>query len=415
MEVIVNIFNHKVGVLYEKNGVISFEYEQGFLDSGLNLSPLKLPFSRETYSNTDDKYFGTLAGVFFDSLPDKFGTKVMERYYESKNMAVKDLTLLQKLIYIGNTGMGALEYEPSEKFSNDSMSVEPIEIRELYESTKKIVKGETTQSIKEMLALMDSAIQAGGARPKSTIGWNRDKNIITNSKNTDADYEQWLVKFDSVDENAIPTDFTKLEYVYMDMAKDCDINIPLTDMIKDNGLSHFAIKRFDRNGLNRIHMHSLASIVHVNFNEPLHYSYDEAMRVVRYITKDANDIEEFYKRAVFNVVAVNQDDHAKNTSFLMNYKGEWSLSPAYDITYANGKHYTKNHQMSIVGKVNNFEQEDLVQLGVNNGIKKERTIEIIENTITVVSSFSQRAKKIGIREDLVILVKHDIDNRMRSL
>ena len=106
---------------------------------------------------------------------------------------------------------------------------------------------------------------------------------------------------------------------------------------------------------------------------------------------------------------------AKNTSFLMNYKGEWSLSPAYDITYANGKHYTKNHQMSIVGKVNNFEQEDLVQLGVNNGIKKERTIEIIENTITVVSSFSQRAKKIGIREDLVILVKHDIDNRMRSL
>ena len=156
---------------------------------------------------------------------------------------------------------------------------------------------------------MDSAIQAGGARPKSTIGWNRDKNIITNSKNTDADYEQWLVKFDSVDENAIPTDFTKLEYVYMDMAKDCDINIPLTDMIKDNGLSHFAIKRFDRNGLNRIHMHSLASIVHVNFNEPLHYSYDEAMRVVRYITKDANDIEEFYKRAVFNVVAVNQDDH----------------------------------------------------------------------------------------------------------
>ena len=415
MEVIVNIFDKKVGTLYEHEGVIRFEYEQSFLDTNLNLSPLKLPFTRETYINNDEKYFQTLAGVFFDSLPDKFGTKVMQLYYESKGRSVHDLTVLQKLIYIGNTGMGALEYEPSETFSDKFESIEPLEIKELYESTRKIVKGEGKQTIKEILTLMGSSIQAGGARPKATVGWNRDKNIITNSRVKDNDYEQWLVKFDSVDDNNIPTDFTKLEYVYMSMAKECDINIPEIDLIKDNNLNHFAIKRFDRDGSSKIHMHSLASMVHVDFNEPLHYSYDETMRVVRFITKDVRAVEEFYKRAVFNVLARNQDDHAKNTSFLMNKQGDWSLSPAYDITYANGNHYTKNHQMSIVGKVNNFVREDLIALATNAGLKQSKAVKIIDNTTIVVLSFFQKAVDIGIREDLIKLIIRNLDERIKSI
>ncbi len=413
MEVIVSIFSEKVGTLYEDSGVISFEYDQAFLNGGLNLSPIKLPFNVETYSNKDDKYFGTLAGVFFDSLPDKFGTKIMERYYESRGKAARDLTLLQKLVYIGNRGMGALEYEPREEFLDNADVIEPIEIREIYESTKKIIKGDTSQSVKEILALMTSSIQAGGARPKSTIGWNREKNIMTNSR--DSDYEQWLVKFDSEDSDSMATDFTKLEYLYMSMAKDCGINIPAIDMISDNNLKHFAIKRFDRNGANKIHMHSLASLVHVDFNEPLHYSYDEAIRVVRYITKDVKDIEEFYRRAIFNIVAVNQDDHAKNTSFLMNAHGEWSLSPAYDITYANGKYYTKNHQMSIIGKVKDFRLNELIGFGVSSGVKKIKATEIIENTIGIVASFQQRAKDLEIREDLINLVKSDLEDRTNGL
>ncbi len=415
MEVIAKIFDKKVGTLYEHEGVVRFEYEQAFLDTRLNLSPLKLPFTRDTYINNDEKYFQTLAGVFFDSLPDKFGTKVMERYYESKGKIAHDLTVLQKLIYIGSTGMGALEYEPSEEFLDDFKSIEPLEIRELYESTKKIVKGETNQTIQEILKLMGSSIQAGGARPKATVGWNKKENIISNSQLKDNDYEQWLVKFDGVDENNIPTDFTKLEYVYMSMAKECGINIPEIALINDKDLNHFAIKRFDRDNSSKLHMHSLASMVHVNFNEPLHYSYDEAMRVVRFITKDAKAVKEFYKRALFNVLARNQDDHAKNTSFLMDKKGEWSLSPAYDITYANGNHYTKNHQMSIVGKINNFTREDLITLGTNMGIKKSKAEEVIDSTAEVVASFLQRAVNIKIRKDLIDLVHKDIEERLFSI
>ena len=415
MEVIAYIYNKKIGTLYEDEGIIRFEYDSRYINSGLNISPLKLPFSTETYINMDNKYFQTLAGVFFDSLPDRFGTKVLERYYESKNIAPKDLTTLQKLVFIGKRGMGAIEYEPSEKILDTPEAFEPLEIRKMYESSRKIIKGEPTETIKEMLLFMDSAASAGGARAKAIVGWNKNTNeIISGSGSVSDEYEQWLIKFDGVDDEKQSLDFTKLEYLYMNMAKACGIIVPAIELIKDDNLSHFAIKRFDRIDGEKVHMHSLASIVHVNFNEPLHYSYDEAMRVIKHITKDAQAVVEFFKRMIFNVVAVNQDDHAKNTSFLMDSSGEWTLSPAYDITYANGQGYTKNHQMSIMGKINNFSKKELVEFGIKFGVNKKDAVEIIENTVDIISTFSKKAKKLDIREDLISLVEKDIIERGQS-
>ena len=409
MEVIVYIFDKKVGVLYDDGGVIRFEYESEFIDSKLNISPLKLPFKTDMYSNYDDKYFTTLAGVFFDSLPDKFGTKVIQRYYESKNISTKDLTTLQKLMFIGKRGMGALEYKPSEKIVDEIAIKETLEIRSMYEFSKKIIKGEPIQAVKEMLLFMDSGASAGGARAKAVIGWNRDLNkIVSGAGNLEEGYEHWLVKFDGYDDNRKSTDFTKLEYLYMQMAKDCNIEVPDIELIVSDNLSHFAIKRFDRVGEEKIHMHSLSSLVHVNFNEPLHYSYDEALRVVRYMTRDMRAVEELYKRALFNVIARNQDDHAKNTSFLMDKSGKWKLSPAYDITYANGQGFTRNHQMSILGKVNDFKYEDLIKLGTIAEIKEARAQEILSNIIKIVSEFKDRAKALKIRKDLISLVSDDL-------
>lgn len=413
LEITVYLYTKKVGILYEEDGLISFEYEQSFLDTNLNLSPLNLPFNKETYSNYDDKYYQTLAGVFFDSLPDKFGTKVIERYYESKNVPLKDLTLLQKLIFIGKRGMGALEYEPSEKVLEDEKSIEALEIRKLYESSKKILKGEAEETIHDMLSFMDSGASAGGARAKAVIGWNRDsKTIVSGSNTIPSDYDYWLLKFDDYDDRKEKaSDFTKLEYIYMQMAKESGINIPEIEMFSDGDLSHFLIKRFDRVKGKKVHMHSLASIAHVNFNVPQHYSYDEALRVVKFMTKDAQDVKEFYRRAVFNVMAINQDDHAKNTSFLMDENGEWRLSPAYDITYANGQGFTKTHQMSIKGKVKDISKKILLELGVEKGIKEQECISIIQKTVTAVSTFKMKAEKIGIRNDLKILVLKDILER----
>ena len=409
MEVIVYIFGLKVGTLYESDGIISFEYEQSFIDSGLNLSPIKLPFTTQTYINQDDKYFQTLAGLFFDSLPDKFGTKVIERYYETKGIALRDLSVLQKLMFIGKRGMGALEYEPSESVISRDDTIELLDIRSMYESSKKIIKGEPTDALQEMLLFMDSGASAGGARAKAVVAWDKKANKMISGVNELPDgYEHWLVKFDSVDDNGISTDFTKLEYIYMSMAKDSGINVEELDLVNDGKLNHFAIKRFDRANGEKIHMHSLASMLHVDFNIPMHYSYDESLRVVWFITKDKRQVLEFYKRVVFNVVAKNQDDHAKNTSFLMDRDGNWSLSPAYDISYANGQGFTKNHQMSIVGKVNNFKYDDLIKLAINNDIKKSIADKIINDIIDVVSGFKNRATNIGMREDLIELVQGDL-------
>lgn len=408
MEVIVSLQGSKVGTLYEANGIVSFEYDGQFIERGINISPIKLPFNTQTYINYDDEYFHTLAGVFFDSLPDKFGTKVIERYYESKGLAAKDLTVLQKLVFIGSRGMGALEYEPSEHIL-DEEARESLEIREMYEASKSIINGKVDTSIREMLLFMDSAASAGGARAKAVVGWNRKLNkIVSGVGKLENDYDYWLIKFDGYDSNKVSTDFTKLEYLYMQMAKDCGINVPELSLIEDNDLTHFAIKRFDRVDGKKIHMHSLASLTHINFNEPLHFSYDEALRVVRFITKDMRAVEELYKRAVFNVIARNQDDHAKNTSFLMSASGIWTLSPAYDITYANGQGFTKNHQMSIVGKVNDFSYEDLLRLASDHDIKQNKAMEIVDTTIEIVSEFRHRAKDLNIRKDLVDLVHNDL-------
>ena len=413
MEVIAYILGKKIGVLYEQNGIVSFEYEQDFLNLNINISPLRLPFDTQTYINYDDKYFQTLAGVFFDSLPDRFGTKVLERYYESKGVAARELTLLQKLIFIGNRGMGAIEYEPKEDIVKDRDILEPLEIRKMYEASKKIIKGEATDVIRDILFFMDSGASAGGARAKAVVGWNIKENmIISGSGEIPEDYEHWLIKFDSIDDDGKSTDFSKLEYLYMSMAKKCAINIPKIKLFRDNELSHFAIKRFDRNGSKKIHMHSLASLMHIDFNIPLHFSYDEAIRVVWNITRDKRDVLEFYKRTIFNVIARNQDDHAKNTSFLMDEKGEWRLSPAYDITYANGLGFTQNHQMSIIGKTNDFTFDDLLVLAKKNDIKESIAQDIIYKTIDVVSNFRRSAVRLGIREDLIELVNEDLRVRL---
>lgn len=409
MEVIVKIFGRVVGTLYEKDGIVRFEYEQSFIDSGINISPLKLPFETDTYINEDEPYFLTLAGVFFDSLPDKFGTKVVERYYESKGVHPRELSVLQKLLFIGKRGMGALEYEPCEDITGTSELDETLEIRSMYEASKKIVTGEATDAIHELLLFMDSGASAGGARAKAVIGWDKkSKRIIGGAGEITEGYDYWLVKFDTLDSFERVADFTKLEYLYMSMAKECGIEVPATDLLEDGEFSHFLIKRFDRVDGNKVHMHSLAAITHTNFNIPLHYSYDEALRVVWFITKNKSAVLEFYRRAVFNAIARNQDDHAKNTSFLMTKEGEWSLSPAYDITYANGAGFTKNHQMSMNAKVKDITRNDLISLALSADIKKKVAVDIIDKTVKVLQNFKTKASKLNIREDLIDLVESDL-------
>ena len=400
MEVEAFIFDKKIGNLLLKDGIIYFEYDKNFKASGLEISPLKLPLSQNgVYTNNDERYFEGLAGVFHDTLPDKFGTKVIERYFESKNIPPHQLNVLQKLMFVGDKSIGAITYKPVLHKIDEKTVNELIELQNFYENAKKIISGDAIEVVDEMLNFMDSAASAGGARAKAIIGYNEDtKEIISGVKrDLKESFEHYLIKFDIANDDGASSDYTKLEYLYMSMAKEVGIDIPKIELLSHGNLAHYLIKRFDRINGETLHLHSVAGLTHTNFNIPMHYSYDEHLRLTRYLTGSQKAVNEQFQRMIFNLVGRNQDDHAKNFAFTMDKNGIWNLSPAYDITYSNGAGYTKNHQISLNGKTNDFTLKDILGLAKKHSIKENVAKENLEQIVEVFSGFKNRAGELDIR------------------
>jgi serine/threonine-protein kinase HipA len=409
-EVDAYIYDKKIGTLLLKDETVYFEYDKEFKKYNLEISPLKLPLTLNgIYTNRDDRYFEQLPGVFYDSLPDKFGTKIIQRYFESKGISSYNLNVIQKLMFIGDKSIGAITYKPSLNISNTAQN-QLIELNEFYNSAKRVIEGRSIDVVDEMLHFMDSAASAGGARAKAVIAYNETtKEMISGLSDTlPKDFHHYLIKFDIQKDNGNSSDFTKLEYIYMSMAKEVGINIPKIKLLKHGNLYHYLIKRFDRVDNKRVHLHSVAGITHSNFNLPMHYSYDELFRLTRYLTGNQQDVIEQYRRMVFNIIGRNQDDHAKNFSFIMNEDGVWNISPAYDITYANGAGYTKNHQLSLMGKVNDFTKQDLLEIAKIHSIKNKDAQNIIDKTLDIFKSFEDRAKEYGIDSKLIEEISKNI-------
>lgn len=400
MEVEAFIFDKKIGNLLLKDGIVYFEYDKNFKTSGLEISPLKLPLSfNGVYTNNDERYFEGLAGVFHDTLPDKFGTKVIERYFESKNIPPHQLSVLQKLMFVGDKSIGAITYKPVLHKIEEKTVNELIELQNFYENAKKIISGDAIEVVDEMLNFMDSAASAGGARAKAIIGYNEDtKEIISGVKrDLKEKFEHYLIKFDIANDDGSSSDYTKLEYLYMSMAKEVGIDVPKIELLSHGNLAHYLIKRFDRVNGETLHLHSVAGLTHTNFNIPMHYSYDELLRLTRYLTGSQKAVNEQFQRMIFNLVGRNQDDHAKNFAFTMDKNGIWNISPAYDITYSNGAGYTKNHQLSLNGKTNDFTIKDILGLAKKHSIKENVAKEYLEQIVEVFSGFKNRAGELDIR------------------
>lgn len=404
MEVEAYIFGNKIGTILLKDGIVYFEYNKEFKASGFEISPLKLPLSLNgVYTNNDDRYFEGLAGVFHDTLPDKFGTKVIERYFESKNIPPHELTIIQKLMFVADKSIGAITYKPVAHKIYEQKKDELIELQNFYENAKKIISGDAIEVVDEMLNFMDNAASAGGARAKAIIGYNsKTKEIISGvTQNLKKDFEHYLIKFDMANDDGKSSDYTKLEYLYMDMARKVGVDVPNIELLSHGNLVHYLIKRFDRVDGEKLHLHSVAGLTHTNFNIPMHYSYDELLRLTRYLTGSQQAVNEQFKRMVFNIIGRNQDDHAKNFAFMMDKNGVWNLSPAYDITYSNGTGYTKNHQLSLNGKVNNFTKNDIINLAKKHSIKESIAKEYLDQVIEVFSQFKKSAEELDINEQTI--------------
>ncbi len=405
------IWNKFVGAVSEEDdGRITFEYDEAFRRRGLEISPRKLPLSLRGPVSFPElnrvEAFSGLPGVLADALPDRFGNAIIKAYFENQGRPESAMSPVQKLLYMGKRGMGALEFRPAIRGGATAHERQSLEIADLVEQARKLIEGETDVAVAEIMRVGSSA---GGARPKAVILWNRAKGEVRSSfaapKTGD---EHWIIKFDGVGEldapNPTPQPYNRVEYVYSLMAKDAGIEMEETNLLTERNYVHFMVRRFDREGAKKLHLHSLGGLDHADYNAPGTYSYEQFLRVILELQLGYPALEQAFRRICFNIIAVNQDDHVKNIAFLMDETGRWRLAPAFDMTFARGAGYTRQHQMSLGGKRDGFTSRNLIDLGKKFGIKHDGE-PIIENIRAALKNWDHLAKEWGVPAKNVTAIK----------
>ncbi len=422
----VKLWGTPVGIFHleDDKGYVSFEYAKDFLDSGIEVSPIMMPLSNRVYEfpNLAISAFRGVPGLMADSLPDKFGSAVIDQWLGSMGRLPNSFNVVERLCYTGKRGMGALEYEPG---SNDLRDIdEEISITRMADFASAILEEKkdiliASKSDVDYKQLLRLGTSAGGARAKAVIAYNKETGEIRSGQvDLGKGFDYWLVKFDGVSKNGdhnledVP-EYTLIEYGYYQMALQAGLLMHECKLLSENSRNHFMTKRFDRVKGDKLHMQSLGAMLHIDYNVPGLCSYEMAALTARQLGLPSTDIEQFYRRMVFNVLAVNQDDHVKNISFLMNRSGVWSLSPAYDITFASDprNQWLKAHQMTINGKSSNILKEDLIACGPKMDLKVSKCKKIIEEVYGAVKEFQNIARSVGIREKTIHLIQNALDKQ----
>jgi serine/threonine-protein kinase HipA len=411
----VRLWGRTVGavMLEEGKGVAAFEYESAFAKSGIEISPLMMPLSNRVYTfpELSRKTFYGLPGLLADSLPDSFGNALIDAWLATQGRQSDSFSAVERLCYTGTRGMGALEFVPA--IGPKARRASQIQIDKLVELASEVL----TQRQDLLVSLADKGREraladllrvgtsAGGARAKAVIAWNPSTNEVRSGQIPAGDgFEYWLLKFDGVQGNKDkeledPRGYGVVEYAYYRMAKACGIEFSECRLFDENGRRHFMTRRFDRlaDG-GKLHMQSLCALAHFDFNMAGAYSYEQALLVIRQLGLPMRVIEEQFRRMVFNIVARNHDDHAKNIAFLMDKSGEWSLSPAFDMTYSFNPAgaWTASHQMTLNGKKDDFTLDDFKDCARTGSMKRGRAEAIIGEVQEVVSRWQDYAEDAGV-------------------
>ena len=420
----VNIWGHRAGVVMwnENTRTAVFEYDPAFERLGLDLSPLLMPLNpHRPYQFTSiskDTYMG-LPGLLADALPDAYGKALLDRWLATIGRTFANP--VERLCYQGKRSMGALEFEPAQDTYLEKDT--KIEIDSLVEVAREALNQKAeldtnlSQDKKEaLLNIIKVGTSAGGQRAKAVIAFN-EKTQEVRSGQIDAPegYEHWLLKLDGVTNQELgdPKFYGLIEYAYYLMAIDAGIDMMPCRILQENGRSHFMTKRFDRiGGSEKLHMQTLCGIAHYDYKMLRSYSYEQVFQVMRQMRLPYSQAEEMFRRMVFNVVARNQDDHTKNISFLMDKKGVWRLSPAYDVSWSYNPEgqWTSQHQMSINNKWTDITMNDLLVVASAMNIRKPR--EIIEKIIDVVAHWIYYATPLGIPQETIDVIDSSLIIRL---
>lgn len=412
---IVRLWGRDIGAVSwnEASALANFEYDPAFRGSKIEIAPITMPLSERIYSFPAlprETYHG-LPGLLADSLPDDFGNALINAWLARQGRSPASFNPVERLCYTGIRGMGALEYLPTMGPVNDQ-SVE-VDVAALVELASEILTkrnalegsflpDEREDTLRDILRVGTSA---GGARAKAIIAWNRETDEVRSGQvGAGLGFTYWLLKFDGVSGNKDkelddPAGFGRIEYAYYLMAKAAGITMNECRLLEEGGRSHFMTKRFDRTDAGgKIHMLSLGAMEHFDYKQPGAYSYEQAMRTIRRLGLSMDDIEQQFRRAAFNIIARNQDDHVKNIAFLMDRAGNWSLSPAYDVTYSYNPQgmWTGSHQMSLNGKRDAFTLADFRAFADNASMKRGRAEDIVKHVQNIVRQWPEFAQMAGV-------------------
>ena len=426
----VRLWDRTIGaVSWDENvGRSNFQYDPDFARSGIEVAPLTMPLSDQihTFPALPQKTFHGLPGLLADSLPDDFGNALINAWLAREGRPPESFDPVERLCYTGTRGMGALEYAPSRgpvaRISKQLNVDALVELASEILSKRNELQGsfatpDRESSLNEILQVGTSA---GGARAKAIIAWNRETNEVRSGQlKAGKGFTYWLLKFDGVSGNKDkeledPQGYGLIEYAYSLMAEAAGIKMMECRLLEENGRSHFMTKRYDRTDSGqKLHGQSFGAIEHYDFKEAGAYSYEQAFQTIRKLGLTMDDIEEQFRRMAFNVIARNQDDHVKNISFLMNKSGEWSLSPAYDMTYSYNPAgiWTGTHQMSLSGKRDKFDIEDFKACAKTASMGRGRAEEILHEVQQSVLRWPEFAGKSNVRDEFVKKIKaaHRLD------
>ncbi len=395
----------------------AFQYDPAFARSGIEVAPIRMPLREQPYrfpALPADAFSG-LPGLLADSLPDRWGTALVNAWLASQGREESSFDVVQRLCYVGTRGVGALEFQPAHEpaFSGGvDLHVDALVrlasevLAERAEFVAELSENPDEEAMKAILAIGSSA---GGARPKAFIAYNDVTSQVRSGQvPLDDGFRQWLIKFDGVARSgdhglADPQGWGAVEYAYAKMAREAGIEMTECRLLDENGRRHFMTRRFDRpDGGGKLHMQTVGALEHASYNEPGTYSYEQVLLLIRRLGLGTPVAEQQFRRMVFNIVARNQDDHVKNIAFLMDRAGAWSLAPAYDVVWAwkPGNPWLDSHQMSINGKRDGFSVADLRAVADVAGLTRGRAKTILAEVHDVVVGWPSVANEVGVDEEI---------------
>jgi serine/threonine-protein kinase HipA len=382
-----------IGRLAIRERKIYFEYDRSFIARGLEISPVRLPL-QPGLTIFEAGLFDGLPGVFNDSLPDGWGRLLFDRAMRAEGILPEQLSPLDGLVHVGSTGMGALVYEPD---MLPGITGGDIDLDRLAGQALDVLKGQADDVLSELIALNGSS---AGARPKAMIGYNPASGaMIHGAVHLPDKFEHWLVKFQNTQDGM---DAGAIEFAYADMARAAGIEMMASHLFPaSKGAGFFATRRFDRDGGKRLHVHTASGLLHADHRIPS-LDYEDLIALTMRVTRDIREAEKMFRLAVFNVLAHNRDDHAKNFTFLMDAAGNWRLSPAYDLTFSSGPGGEQTTMVKGEGKAPGTGH--LRKLGADADLPKARIEEIIAQTQDALSQWSGLAKAYNVRPANIKLI-----------